>query len=66
MLEQNISHQRVEVKELLIGDINANESSKLVSDYLSKVRSLDVEQVKVYLGIAYFALVTLLSISLFF
>lgn len=66
MLEQNISQQRIETKELIIGDIQTHESSKLVTDYLTKVRSLDVEQVKIYLGIAYFALLTVLSISLFF
>lgn len=66
MLNQDITHQSVEVKELVIADLTTHESSKLVTDYLTKVRSLDVEQVKVYLGIAYFSLVSILSLSLFF
>lgn len=66
MLNQDITHQSVEVKELVIGDLSTHESSQLVTDYLTKVRSLDVEQVKVYLGIAYFSLVSILSLSLFF
>lgn len=66
MLNQNISDQRIETQELVIGDVTSHESSELVTNYLSKIRSLDVEQVKIYLGFAYFGLVTLLSISLFF
>ena len=66
MLNPNISDQRIETQELVIGDVSSNGSSELVTNYLSKIRSLDIEQVKIYLGFAYFGLVTLLSISLFF
>ena len=66
MLNQNTASQSIESKELILGKITVNDSPKLITAYLSKVKSLDVEQVKVYLGIAYFALVSLLSLSLFF
>ncbi len=66
MLNQDTTSQSFEGKELILSEIIPNDSSKLNNSYLSKIKSLDVEQLKIYLGIAYFVLVSLLSLSLFF
>jgi hypothetical protein len=66
MLNQNTSSQSFQAKEFLLGELAQNDSPKQISTYLSKIKSLDVQHVKVYLGLAYFALVSLFSISLFF
>lgn len=66
MLNQNIHTQSLNSTELILGKNHINESNLTVETYVSKVASIDKQQVKSYLGIMYFVLVSLLTITLLF
>jgi hypothetical protein len=66
MLENNNKFKRFESGELVLMDISHQSNSKLIDQYYSKIKSMDVAQVKVYMGVAYFVLASVLTLSLFF
>jgi len=54
-----------ETSELTIDDINKSEMNGIVDYYVDKASSKDVEQVKIYLGMVYFVVLAVLTITLF-
>lgn len=66
MLNSNNQSQNIESPELAINSESSIRKSNLVERYLSKVTSQDIEQIKIYLGVVYFVLVSIFSITLFF
>ena len=66
MINQNIHAQNLQQTELVFGEKHFTESNHNLKTYVSKVTTFDMNQVKSYLGIFYFLLVSLLSITLLF
>ena len=66
MLENKSEVRTLESSELVINDVSQHVDDKFLDQYLAKVKSLDIAQIKIYMGVVYFLLVSLLSISLFF
>ena len=65
MLSSNSQSSNLKSTELTINRISTFESTSTLEKYLSKIKTKDVEHVKLYLGMVYFTLVSILSISLF-
>jgi hypothetical protein len=65
MINQNIHSQQFESIEIL-NEFPISDTKKHLEAYVNKVSSIDIKQVKSYLGIVYFGLVTVLSITLLF
>lgn len=55
----------LEASELTVDDINNSEINGLVDYYIDKVKAEDTEQIKVYLGMVYFVVLAILTITLF-
>lgn len=66
MLSKTSPVQNLDSNELLLEEAVVENPQNILSNYLEKIKSQDIEQVKIYLGMAYFILVTVLSFSLFF
>lgn len=66
MLSKTSPVQNIESSELLFEEAVVDNPQNIFSNYLEKIKSQDIEQVKIYLGMAYFLLVSVLSFSLFF
>lgn len=64
MINNNIHAQNLESSKLIFGENHISETKKNFSAYVDKVTSIDIRQVKSYLGLVYFTLVSLLSITL--
>jgi len=59
MLNSNTQSQNIESIEV------STDRNNVLDKYLSKITSLDIGQVKIYLGLVYFLLVSVLTFSLF-
>ncbi len=57
--------KELEASELTVDDINNSEINGLVDYYIDKVKAEDTEQIKVYLGMVYFVVLAILTITLF-
>lgn len=64
MLHQNTTNESSIAEGILLQNLEQSQSDGLFSRYLSKIKSLEIEQVKLYLGFAYFFAVSLISVSL--
>ena len=64
MINQNIHTQQFESIDL-INEFPISNTKNSYEAYVSKVSSIDIKQIKSYLGLVYFGLVSLLSITLF-
>jgi hypothetical protein len=58
--------QNIDSNEIFYNEIILESRQNLLSKYLEKITSNDVAKFKIYLGIAYFVMVTILSVSLLF
>lgn len=65
MINQTIHTQQFESVEI-INEFPISDTKKQLEVYVNKVSSLDTNQIKSYLGIVYFAVVSVLSITLLF
>ncbi|MCW8849145.1 MAG: hypothetical protein OQJ81_04130 [Melioribacteraceae bacterium] len=65
MINQNIHTQQFESIEM-INEFPISETRKHLDAYVNKISSIDIKQIKSYLGIVYFGIVTVLSITLLF
>lgn len=63
MINQNIHSQQFESIEL-INEFPITDTKKSLETYINKVSSIDIKQIKSYLGLVYFGLVSVLSITL--
>lgn len=66
MINQNIHTQSFQSNELILSKNRINESNLNLETYVSKVASIDKQQIKSYMGIMYFVLVSFLTITLLF
>lgn len=66
MINQNLQTQSFQSNELILSKNHINESNINFDAYVNKVASVDKQQIKSYLGIMYFVLVSLLTITLLF
>lgn len=58
--------QNIDSNELFYNEIILESRQNLLSKYLEKINSKDVAKFKIYLGIAYFVMVTAVTSTLFF
>ena len=63
-MHKNLPHNS-KAKTLTIEEYNANSLFESFQTLLRKLFSLDIQQIKIYLSVAYFILVSLLTITLF-
>jgi len=66
MLSSTSNSQNINSIEIIFDKIKSYDLDKLLSRYLSKIRPNDIEQTKFNLGIVYFVLFSVISITLFF
>lgn len=65
MLESNSTVQELKTSSLILNEFEAENPTRSISNYIEKIKTADVEQVKIYLGFLYFTAVVFFSVSLF-
>lgn len=66
MIESNSTVQKLESSSLILNEFEAGNPTRSISNYIERLKTADVEQVKIYLGFVYFAALIFFSASLFF
>jgi hypothetical protein len=64
MLSSNT--QNIKSHDLALDDLDTAKSTRSIANYIEKIKSLEVEQLKLYLGIGYFFVSAVVTILLFF
>lgn len=66
MIKSNSAIEKLNNSSVILDEYINENPSKSISNYIEKVKSADIEQVKIYLGFVYFAALLFFSFSLFF
>ena len=65
MMESNTNIQEYESSSVVLNEFEIENSTNTFSNYVEKIKTADIGQVKIYLGFAYFAVLVFFSITLF-
>jgi hypothetical protein len=66
MISKTSQARNINSNELFFEEVIAENPQNIFSNYLEMIKSQDIEQVKIYLGMAYFVVVSVILFSLFF
>lgn len=65
MIESNSTVQELKSSSLILNEMVSENPTRSISNYIERIKTADVEQVKIYLGFVYFAALLFFSITLF-
>ncbi|MBK7107264.1 MAG: hypothetical protein IPH62_18475 [Ignavibacteriae bacterium] len=65
MVESNSTVQELKSSSLILNEFEVENPTRSISNYIERLKTADVEQVKIYLGFVYFAALLFFSITLF-